>query len=84
MLTSHDPPAMRPVSSTPERVDVPLQQPDTASGLLGPYAVPYDRLIGRWCVVASTLPLCASPLSSSPSSPSSSRRTHRSIARAPP
>ncbi|GAA5896579.1 hypothetical protein JCM8208_004238 [Rhodotorula glutinis] len=57
MPTPHEPPAMRPVSSAPERVDVPLQQPDTPSGLLGPYTVPYDRLLGRWCVVASTLPL---------------------------
>lgn len=56
----HEPPAMRPVSPVPLTVHVPVQPPDVSNGALGPYAVPYDRLVGTWHVVASTLPLCAS------------------------
>ncbi|TNY21113.1 hypothetical protein DMC30DRAFT_351193 [Rhodotorula diobovata] len=48
---------MRPVSPVPLTVHVPVQPPDVSNGALGPYAVPYDRLVGTWHVVASTLPL---------------------------
>ncbi|GAA5957807.1 hypothetical protein JCM21900_004558 [Sporobolomyces salmonicolor] len=36
---------------------ITLHQPDSSHPDLGPSAVPYDRLMGQWHVVASTLPL---------------------------
>ncbi|GAA5973127.1 hypothetical protein JCM11641_006281 [Rhodosporidiobolus odoratus] len=37
--------------------DIVLHPPDSNHADISSQSVPYDRLMGRWCVIASTLPL---------------------------